>query len=360
MNSNDRPLRILTAYEKGGHPAWVSKVNVSQELLRAWQEKRGKTFSPLHKLLHDLRWAWWMFRASRKYDVVYTGSDWVGLFFAIGQRLMRRKRVPHIFIDSLLTIEPSSDSIKRLLYRLAVQGSCRVMVQRSCEVESYAQALDVPREKFIFALYHSTIYDTPYTVRDDGYVFAGGDSDRDYPLLFEAVRGLPYRVLIASMKADYFRTLEVPQNVEIRKASEAEFVQLMAGASVNVVPLKSLPQHVGGEQTYANAMTMGKPTIVTDMYASDYIENKITGILTPAGDVRALRQAIQELMENLEYARGMGTKAKEAAKAFAPEKFFEVVFRISEECAGGHRADSFLVDGSHRYDASAETDRART
>src|SRR5439155_1042876 len=130
-----------------------------------------------------------MFRASRKYDVVYTGSDWVGLFFAIGQRLMRRKRVPHIFIDSLLTIEPSSDSIKRLLYRLAVQGSCRVMVQRSCEVESYAQALDVPREKFIFALYHSTIYDTPYTVRDDGYVFAGGDSDRDYPLLFEAVRG---------------------------------------------------------------------------------------------------------------------------------------------------------------------------
>src|SRR5207247_1571521 len=82
--------------------------------------------------------------------------------------------------------------------------------------------------------------------------------------------------------------------------------------------------------------------------------NKITGILTPAGDVRALRQAIQELMENLEYARGMGTKAKEAAKAFAPEKFFEVVFRISEECAGGHRADSFLVDGSHRYNASAE------
>jgi glycosyltransferase involved in cell wall biosynthesis len=346
VNSSDKPLRILTAYAKGGHPAWISKVSVPPELLIGWRQDRGKELGPLKKLLHDLTWAAWMFRASQNYDVVYTGSDWVGLFFAIGQRLMRKKRVPHIFIDFLVTIGhgPSKASIRRLLYRLAVQGSCRVLVQRSCEVESYARALDVPKKKFTFALYHATIYDTPYTVRDDGYVFAGGDSDRDYALLLEAVRGLPYRVIIASLNRNQFQGLEIPENVEIRNASEAEFIQLMAGASVNVVPLQPLPQHVGGEQTYANAMTMGKPTIVTDMYASDYIQNGITGILTAAGDAKALQQAIKELMDNPESAHRMGARAKEAARAFTPEKFFEVVFKISAECVGKRNTDLVVLE----------------
>jgi glycosyltransferase involved in cell wall biosynthesis len=340
--SSDRSLRILTAYSKGDHPAWTCRVKIPPELRRDSRENFGKNFSLAQKLVHDWTWAWWMFRASRNYDVVYTGSDWVGLLFAIGQRLMRKKRVPHIFIDFLVTVgyAPGKTNIRRLLYRLAVQGCCRVMVQRSCEVESYAQVLDLPREKFTFAPYHATIYDTPYAARDDGYVFAGGDSDRDYALLLEAVRGLPYRVIVASMKADSFRFFDIPKNVAIRKASEAEFIQLMAGASVNVVPLKALPQHVGGEQTYVNAMTMGKPTIVTDMYASDYIQNRVTGILTPPGDPRALRQAIKELMDNPEAARGMGARAKEAARALTPEKFFEAVFDISEECAG--KGNSFL------------------
>jgi glycosyltransferase involved in cell wall biosynthesis len=341
LGSSSKRIRILTAYSKGDHPAWTSRVKIPPELQKDSRENFGKNFSLAQKLVHDWTWAWWMFRASRDYDVVYTGSDWVGLLFAIGQRLMRRKRVPHIFIDFLVTVgyAPGKTNIRRLLYRLAVQGCCRVMVQRSCEVESYARALNLPEEKFTFALYHATIYNTPYTVTNGGYVFAGGDSDRDYALFLEAVRGLPYRVIIASMKADSFRFFDIPKNVEIRKASEAEFIQLMAGASVNVVPLKALPQHVGGEQTYANAMTMGKPTIVTDMYASDYIQNGITGILTAAGDAKALQQAIKELMDNPESAHRMGARAKEAARALTPEKFFEAVFDISEECAGKGNSD---------------------
>jgi glycosyltransferase involved in cell wall biosynthesis len=337
VSSDAKPLRILTAYEKGKLPAWISRVEIAEELLDAWKATRGKNLSSFQKLRHDLIWAWWLFRRSRHYDIVYAGSDWVGLFFAIGQRLMRRKRVPHIFIDFLVTIhgKPIERSIRTFLYRLAVQGACRVLVQRHCEVDRYSKTIGVPREKFAFVRYHPTLYDSPYTVRNEGFIFAGGDGHRDYPLLIEAVRGLPYRVVIACLRRDHFRGLEIPENVEIVKVSEAEFIQLMAGASLNVVPLKSLPHHVGGEQTYANAMTMGKATIVTDMDASDYIENEITGIMTPAGDVQALRHAIQKLMENAELAHEMGALAKEASKAFAPEKFFEAVFRISEECVTG-------------------------
>ena len=334
VSSNAKPLRILTAYEKGKHPAWISRVEIAQELLDAWKANRGKDLSSFQKLRHDLTWASWLFRRSRHYDIVYTGSDWVGLFFAIGQRLTRRKRVPHIFIDFLVTIRdrPIEKQIRTFLYRLAVQGACRVVVQRLCEVTAYSEALGVPTEKFAFVPYHPTLYNVSYAVGNEGYIFAGGDSDRDYPLLIEAIRGLPYRLVIACLKRDHFRGLELPENVEIVKVPEAEFIKLMAGASLNVVPLKWLPQHVGGEQTYLNAMTMGKATIITDLQACDYVENGVTGVLTPPGDIQALRQAMQELMEKPELAHKIGDQARERVKAFAPEQFFGAMFRISEEC----------------------------
>jgi glycosyltransferase involved in cell wall biosynthesis len=333
LSFDTKALRILTAYEKGKHPEWISKVEIAQPLLDAWKANRGNQ-SRLRKLRSDIGWAWWLFRTSLNYDVVYTGSDWVGLLFAIGQRLARRERVPHVFIDFLVNIHnrPIESTIRTFLYRLAVEGACRVLVQRSCEVGSYSRMLRVSPEKFAFVHYHPTLYNSNYTVRNEAFIFAGGDSDRDYPLLIEAVRGLRYRVVIACLRRNHFEGLDIPQNVEICKVPEAQFLELMAGARLNVVPLKWLPQHVGGEQTYLNAMTMGKATIVTDAQASDYIQSGVTGILTSAGDVKALRGAIQQLMENPEMARSMGEKAREAAKAFAPERFFETIFRISEEC----------------------------
>jgi glycosyltransferase involved in cell wall biosynthesis len=339
LSPDIKALRILTAYEKGKQRAWVSRVEIAQPLLDAWKANRGKSLSLLQNLKHNVTWAWWLYRESPKYDIVYAGSDWVGLFFAIGQRLLRTRRVPHIFIDFYLNIQEQgmSREIRRWLYRLAAQGASRVVVQRSCEVDNYAKILGIPREKFVLIPYHPTLYDTRYSISDGDYIFAGGDSDRDYPLLIEAVRGLPYRVVIACLRRDHFAGVDIPENVEICKVPEAEFLQLMAGARLNVVPLKWLPQHVGGEQTYLNAMTMGKATIVTDAQACDYIESGVTGILTAAGDVPGLRAAIQQLMENPEMARIMGARAKVAAESFKPEKFFEAIFRISEECVGQGR-----------------------
>jgi glycosyltransferase involved in cell wall biosynthesis len=318
------------------HPAWISRVEISRKLSDDWKTNQDKILSPLQKLRHDLTRAWWMYCASRNYDLVYVGSGWDGLFFSIGQRLFRRNKVPHIFIDFYVNIDQNriEKGIRRFLYHLAVQGACKVLVQRHCEVELFARALSIPPDKFVFVRYHSTLYDVPYTVQNDDYIFAGGDSDRDYPLLIEAVRGLPYRTVIACLRRDHFRKIVIPANVEIRTTPQDEFFQLMAGARVTVVPLRSRPQHVGGEQTYANAMSMGKPTIVTDLYASDYIQHGVTGILTPPGDGSALRRAIKHVMENPEQARLMGLRAKETSKAFAPEQFFAAIFRISEECTG--------------------------
>jgi len=328
-------LRILSLYSKSNHAAWLKNVQIYRELddevIKNWR----KNLPAMYRMRRELLWAWRLFRLSRKYDVILTGSDRIGLFFGVAQRIFRRRRVPHIFLDFLINVSGGKfeGAIRRLFYRLAVNGASYTLVQRTCEVEAYSRALNLPASRFCFVPYHTTVFDAGLEVRNDGYIFAGGDSDRDYPLLIEAVRELPYRVIIAALRRHHFANIKIPENVEIVTVKGTEFLDLAARASLIVVPLKKLPQHVGGEQTYANAMTMGKAVIVTDMDASDYIESGKSGILTPAGDARTLRQAIQKVMEDHEYAHGMGQRAKEASAKFAPERFFEAVFRLCDVCA---------------------------
>jgi len=333
--SDESRLRVLSPYNKSNHPAWLKNVEVYQGLADEVAKNWRKNLPATYRIRRELLWTWRLFRLSKRYNVVLTGSDRVGLFFAVAQRIFRRRRVPHIFLDFLINISGGKfeRAIRRLFYRLAVDGASYTLVQRTCEVAAYSRALNLPVSKFFFAPYHATVFDAGLEVRSDGYIFAGGDSDRDYPLLIEAARELPYRVIIAALRRDHFANIRIPDNVEIVTVRGIEFLDLTARASLVVVPLKKLPQHVGGEQTYANAMTMGKATIVTDLDASDYIQDEKTGILTAAGDVAALRQAIEKVMEDHEFARALGQRAKGASAKFAPERFFEVVFGLCHACA---------------------------
>lgn len=328
-----RSLRVLTPYRKSGHPLWISRVELIEGNFRPSNARGWWLWGKCAELRDRLQRSWRLFRQSQDYDAVFTGSGWDGLSFCILQRVFRKKRVPHIFLDFLPELPQSllGRAIRVFLYRLAVQGSSRALVQRRCEVPRYAAALKLPEPYFTFVPYHSTIFDTPYVPGNQGFIFAGGDGHRDYPLLIRAIRGLPYRTVIAALHRNHFRGLEIPPNVEIRTTSQEGFLQLMASSSLVVVPLKSMPEHVGGEQTYINAMTMGKPTIVTDLDADDYITNNVNGILTPPNDTNSLRAAIVNVMEDRCLAQRLGDAAKAASARFSPENFFECVFSIAEE-----------------------------
>lgn len=327
--------RILSYYQKRYHPLWLESVDLYQELAddveRGWRKKKSRPY----RIWHDLLWAWRLFHLSRNYEVVLTGCDGVGLLLGVAQKIFRRNRVPQIYLDFLVNFSQSqrAGALRKTLYRCAVQGASCALVQRTCEVEAYAQTLGLEKSKFCFVPYHSTLLDSAIAIRDDRYIFAGGDSDRDYPLLIEAVRDLPYRVTIAAWQRDHFAQVSIPQNVEVVRVAESEFLKLMAHAAMVIVPLKSLPQHVGGEQTYLNAMTMGKLVIVTDQDASDYIENGKSGILTPAGDSVALREAIVRAMEDSDLAQAIGQRARLRSMDFTPENFFLAVFTLCDKYA---------------------------
>ena len=328
--------RILTTHSKNYRPLWRERT----VLLPGWQEEWERLSRKPEKNTYwrAMYWACRLFLASRRFDVVVTGSERMALAFALLQRLARLKRVPHVMIMCMWNLPEGGfrQVFKRWELRLVIDAVSRIVLFNRRQIGVYAREFAVPAEKFAWVPYHSTLYDAEYAVSEGDYVFAGGDSCRDYATLLEAARGLPYRVVIAALCRDRFHGLDIPKNVEILGASQEQFFSLMAGAGVVALPLHAGLLHSGGHQTYLNAMLMGKPVVVADDCGTEeYIVHGVTGMLVRPGDTVALRDAIRTLMENPRIARSLGERAKTAAAAYSPERFFERVFALVDESVSG-------------------------
>ena len=326
-------IRILTNQTKRDHPYWLARTLLlpgwHEELKQIWGRQDGKWH------WRDLYWGWRLFVASRQCDAVVTGSEHPALVFTVLQGLLRPHKKPQILIYTHWNL-PSSRLgrwIRRVQHRYQVWAVSRVIVYSHQQLERYATELRLPREKLACVFYHTTLYDVKCSISEGGYVFSGGDYTRDYRNLVEAARGLPYRVIIAARLRTYFEGLRIPDNVHILTTTHAQFFTLMAGARVVVVPLRKGLLHSGGQQTYLNAMGMGKPVIVADdCGAEEYIVNGVNGVVVPAGDAAALRGAIEAVCEDGVLAQRLGENARSAAARFSPEVFVDGVLDIVKQC----------------------------
>jgi glycosyltransferase involved in cell wall biosynthesis len=87
-----------------------------------------------------------------------------------------------------------------------------------------------------------------------------------------------------------------------------------------VVPIERSTRSAG-QQTYLNAMALGKPVIVTDAPGvRDYIEHEVTGFVVPP-ETQALNRVIQYVMDpgNAEETAAVGRRAREHVLALFDE-----------------------------------------
>jgi glycosyltransferase involved in cell wall biosynthesis len=328
-------LRILTTTIKETCPQW----NERTQLLPGWAEEVNQTWAKRKpaSLGSDLRWGWRLFRASRDYDVVVTGFENPSLVFGFLQLVLRFRRTPHVFLYVNFNLPRSwlARTFRRFMFRQIIRTACRIIVHSVHQGRLYAEAFDMPREKFVPLKYYHGLYEVSYPSSQGDYVFAGGDYTRDYANLIEAVRCLPYRVVIACFYRHYFQGTDIPKHVEVVTVSHDEFMRLMAGAGAVVVPLEGGLLHPGGHLTYLSAMCLGKAVIVTDDGGADeYIVHGQTGLLVRPGDPVALREAIGTLMEQRELARGIGARARAEGQKYTIDQFLDGVLATARCC--GH------------------------
>lgn len=325
--------RILTTQTKKDHPYWLART----VLLPGWRAKLNRTRQILDGKWHwtEPYWGWKLFWASRNFDAVVTGSEHSALIFTLLQSLFRKKKKPQIVIYTHWNLpdSPLARWLRCVEHRYQARAVARVIVYSGRQLERYANRLRLDKAQLVCVPYHMTTYTGSCAVSDGDYVFSGGDHTRDYRTLIDAVKELPYRVVIAARFRSYFEGLRMPRNVEILTTSHDQFFALMAGARAVVVPLQAGLLHSGGQQTYLNAMAMGKPVIVADDCGADeYIQNGVDGLVVPPARSAALREAIRGVLENDAWARRLGENARRTAANFAPERFMERACEVVEDC----------------------------
>ena len=253
------------------------------------------------------------------------------LIFAILLKLFSRP--PRVLIHDA-TWEPGSESLaaqfpflQRVLPKIArmairaIDGPhVRYAVLSSNELETFPRVWGVDPKRVVFQPFPNTLHGyRNMPTRDDGYLFSGGNSVRDYGLLEAALEGTGVPTRIATK----WKPTRGLAQLTAGPTSHDEFMKLMANSHAVVVPLRQTVRSAG-QQTYLNAMGLKKPVIVTDAPGvRDYVIDGVTGVIVPP-DVQALRAAIVHVMDpaNAGFYRAMAERAHaDVFKRFTEETF---------------------------------------
>lgn len=179
--------------------------------------------------------------------------------------------------------------LHRLLVRAIDGPRTTFCVLTAAEQRSFPDHWGVARDRVVCTPFSHTLYEHEDVVPARGdYVFAGGDSMRDYDLLMSACRGLDAQVLVASRQ----QIVDPPSNVTVRAMSHDDYVRALLGAGVVAVPLRDDGWRSAGQQTYLNAMLLGKPVVVTDaLGVTEVVSDAVDGFIVPS-DPDCLRAAL--------------------------------------------------------------------
>jgi hypothetical protein len=207
------------------------------------------------------------------------------------------------------------------------------------ERDLFTRTFGVPAERTEVVRFAHTLWsraDGPTS--DGGYLFAGGDSLRDYGTLLAAVDGLDVPVRIATNHD----LGPLPANVTCGPVPYEEYVELIAGARMVVVPMQST-RRAAGLITYLDAMALGKPTIITDSPAvGEYVEQGRTAMVVPPEDPAAMRDAIAWALDpgNAGDVEAMRVAAR--ASVSHPAAYWQSLRDVAERAArrGARRANA--------------------
>ena len=227
--------------------------------------------------------------------------------------------------------------LEKTIMKLADRTIDRYVVQSTEELRVFPETWGVDPAKVRFCPFFFSFTQEDLAAAEnaleEGYIFAGGNSHRDYEPLLAAAQCMPERRFIfATHLLDQHRDL--PPNVQAGPVSHHEFVLLMRSAAVTVVPIRRGLRRAVGQQTYLNAMWLRKPTIVTDtLGVRDHVHHRETALIvegTPESYVEALRWVFDP--HNREEIERLGNNARRVVQEqFSFEKHIARLLKIMDE-----------------------------
>lgn len=288
----------------------------------------------------------------RSCDVIFAGSGILTLF--ILKYILRFKNPKWIIYNTYLSnlFKRNTRDLKSWLIRKAV-FSADAVVSPSLSQCDFLKNIGLPAEKNFHLPYgidYNFFYKTKQVNEDTGmnttkggkegrYIFSSGrDIARDYRTLIEAVRGLPVKLLIATLPRNLNGVQEWPENVSVAAFDQAKMATLMKGSEFIVIPTIGEENLIGsdcsGQYALLRSMTCGKAVITSKRSTlADYFTTGEHGLTVTPQSVAELREAIMALWNDPNRARAMGRAGQEKIKneltmEIFSRKLAEIFFEI--------------------------------
>lgn len=272
--------------------------------------------------LAECAYAWQLLKECDANTVlIANGSTGLWLFVGLLNRLLYRTKRKVLCWEIYLEVDKEW---KRKLMSAALKGMTLSVLWSRKQIEPHSNFLGIPEDRFIFLPYKANHSKDPhYDLPTNRFVFAGGNSKRDYRCLVEAVKGTSVLVVISATDPAVRKTIEPLPNIIVLSAPEPAFAQLQAASFFVVVPTIYTGLKGTGEANFCNGMWHGKPVIAADSIAAeDYILDGETGYVVPSGDSAALRERILELWNDRQRVAEMG----QAARKHVEDNFTHAAF----------------------------------
>jgi glycosyltransferase involved in cell wall biosynthesis len=246
----------------------------------------------------------------RRYDLVLGNGMATILPLAFVQSFLHRSR------PKIVGIDISANRVGRgltMIFRIAVRPISAIICYTRAQRDWWAREVGYRKAQFV------PIGDSNFDgVRgtEGDYIFSGGYIARDYPTLVRAAADLGERViLVVGPDPVTGRTgLEqttLPKNVKVyTRTSLKRFLELMSRSRMVVLAMQDKP-YAAGQMVLLQAMSMGKPIIVTRTAGTiDYVEDGKTALLVEPNNVVQVKEKILLISRDAELRKNLGRNAR--------------------------------------------------
>jgi glycosyltransferase involved in cell wall biosynthesis len=307
-SEDERPPSILTNMAFWQSPLWLQRTESIYDL-------RDRRDDPLP--MPPWKEALALLRRSGPCDVVLTMGARESLAYGLLAAVLGRPSkqiMTEVFIDDCKPWCPLWQ-LKTMAFRWIAARSFGILTNSSPEMEAIGRRFRVSSAKLRFVPLNTTIAEPRPSDRNEGYILAAGRSLRDYRTLLDAAPRIHTPIRVVCGQRDLAGS-PLPANVSlVREAARNEYLRLLEGATIVVVPL--LPaERATGQVVVLEALSLGKPVVATRAAGTvDYVRDGENGLLVGPQDATALADAVNRLLGDPARAAAMGRAGFEDAAA---------------------------------------------
>lgn len=322
-----RPLRFLATFDYSDDPEFADRAHtlVNED----------------DSLLGQFKFALRVFRVSKNHAALLldsaSGSIHPDLLACALIGLFRGSKKPLVVIMGEMWHKDAGlrGVLQKIVLRLADRAIFRYAPISTDDSRVFERIWGISSQKLRFVPYFYTFtkrdLESPPPQEED-FIFSGGNSHRDYEPLLRAAEALPgHKFVIAS---HLLEGRKLPPNVTAGQVPRPEFIRLMGAARMVIVPIRRNLTRSAGQQTYLNAMMLGKITVVNDVFGVyDYVRHNETAIVvdgSPEGYVNAVLRAFDP-RNRAEMQRICNAARKEVSANFSFEKHCQRLLEIFDQ-----------------------------